>query len=305
MALFLILLIFLTAPPASASFNAAAKGTSSAGFLTLGSGARGVAMGGAYSAVVDNAEAMFWNPAALLRVKNRSVTFMHAAYIASTYYDYGAYVQNLGDEDAFGVGLQYFSSGDMMETDVNGVDLGKFSPDDYSLSFGYAMLVRDIKLGFVLKYVHSTILSTAKTVASDIGVMFPPVYDGKVRFAVVGSNIGGGLKYEEKTEALPGIVKLGGVYTSNGFGLYSLDVGFPQDDSPYLAMGYEYPLRMSDPWRLLVRCGFNSQTVGDIKGFTGASFGFGVGYDKYVFDYAFSPLGDLGAAHRMAVSVKF
>ncbi len=42
-----------------------AIGTASAEFLLLGAGARGAALGGAYSAIADDIEAMYWNPGGL------------------------------------------------------------------------------------------------------------------------------------------------------------------------------------------------------------------------------------------------
>lgn len=305
MPVILISLILLLVPPVGASFDAASKGTVSAGFLRFGGGARGASMGEAYTAVVDGADAVFWNPASLRRVDRRAATFMHAAYIASTYYDYGSYAQNLGDSGAFGIGFQYFSAGYIRETDVTGADIGKFSPHDLALSFGYAMPVHDFELGFALKYVRSAVLDTAKTLTSDVGVVSPAVCDGKLRFAAVVDNIGGALKYEEEMEKLPLVVKLGAAYVSDGFGLFSMDVGFPQDSDPYFAMGAEYAIPVSGSVGVSARCGVNSRTIGDIKGFSGASFGFGVDYKMHAFDYSFSPLGDLGSVHSISVSVRF
>lgn len=301
----LISLLFLLTSPAAASFNAAGKGSASAGFLKLGAGARGVAMGEAFTAVSDGADSVFWNPAALLRVKGRTATFMHASYIVSTYYDYGAYAQDLGDDTAFGIGFQYFSAGELKETDVTGTDIGKFSPQDSALTFGYAFTVRGLDLGISFKYVRSTILDTARTLTTDVGLLSPAFYGGKMRFAALIANLGGALEYEERTEKLPGVVKLGTSYRSDELGLLGFDIGFPQDSAPYFAVGAEYPIIVGGSWRAEARCGLNSQTIGDIKGFTGMSFGFGVGYEDYLFDYAFSPLGELGSAHQMSISTKF
>jgi len=55
--------------PSRADFNANAKGTATAQFLKLGVGARADGMGGAYSAVADEATALYWNPAALTRIR--------------------------------------------------------------------------------------------------------------------------------------------------------------------------------------------------------------------------------------------
>jgi hypothetical protein len=38
---------------------------------------------------------------------------------------------------------------------------------------------------------------------------------------------------------------------------------------------------------------------------SGASLGFGIGAAAYSIDYSYSLLGDLGQAHRLAVTLKF
>ena len=47
-------------------------------FLALGAGARAVALGGAYTAIVDDATAGYWNSAALANIDERQVHAMHA-----------------------------------------------------------------------------------------------------------------------------------------------------------------------------------------------------------------------------------
>lgn len=300
----LVTLLLMHVSLARASFDASCKGTTSADFLELGVGARAVSMGEAYTAAADGADALYWNPAALSRVKGRAATFMHAAYIASTYYDYAVYAQRFG-EQSFAVGLKYFSAGEMTETDALGAEVDRFSPQDSELSFGYAFPLYNFSLGFALKFIRSTVLDTANTTAVDIGVLSPALYQDRLRFGAALSNIGGRLKYEAKLEKLPAGLRLGAAYEIKDSWNLNLDAGFPGNSAPYMAIGTEYILLMPGSWKVAGRCGFNSQTVGDIKGFTSVSFGFGVRYGEYDFDYGLSPMGEIGSAHRVSVSAKF
>src|SRR5271170_5287471 len=86
----------LTAPGFAADFTTGAKGTTTADFLELGVGARADAMGEAYSAVADGADALYWNPGGLARVQDHDVTLKHAPYIDSSYYDSIEYAQKVG-----------------------------------------------------------------------------------------------------------------------------------------------------------------------------------------------------------------
>src|SRR5579872_2349212 len=90
-----LLLVVLPALPATADFSSTANGTTTADFLNLGVGARAVAMGGAYVAAADDATALYWNPACLTVLRGGSISLMHAAYVASSYFDYAAVAHDL------------------------------------------------------------------------------------------------------------------------------------------------------------------------------------------------------------------
>jgi len=308
------LILFLCLPAAAGSFGSSAKGTTTAGFLKLGVGARAVAMGEAYSAAADEATALYWNPAALTRVRHRSATFMHAAYIDSSFFDYGAFAQNLGARGAWGAGLQYFSAGSITQTDQSGAQTGAFTPHDLALSAGYAYrmgpdspldALEGWSAGLSAKFIRSTILDSAQTAAADIGVLSPSLLSERLRLAFTAANIGGSMKFEQEPESLPLAFRLGSTYRIRDGFRAAFDLGLPRDNAPYIAMGTEYLLPAMNGWELAGRAGFNSRTIGDISGFTGFSFGFGLGYGSYVFDYVFVPFGSLGLAHRMSFSVRW
>ena len=63
-------------------------GTTSAKFLSIGVGSNAVGMGGAYTAVADDATAMYWNPAGLSFHDTKEIYFNHANWIADISFDY-------------------------------------------------------------------------------------------------------------------------------------------------------------------------------------------------------------------------
>ncbi len=301
----------LASRPALADFDSSAIGTTAGGFLQLAPGARAAAMGEAYSAVADEASALYWNPAALTRIESRSATLMHAPYLGSSFFDYAAYGQNLGDYGAVGAGVQYFSAGSIAQTE-NYAPVGSFTPYDLALSVGYGFRLKGMGLpldgfsvGAAAKYVQSHILNSAQTGAVDFGLLSPAYLDEKLRLAFTWVNLGGTLKYEQARENLPMAMRLGGAYRIFKPWLASADVVFPRGDQPYAALGTEFVLATDKGMTFIGRAGYNSQTTPSVTGFTGVSVGAGFGFDRFCLDYAFVPFGGLGQAHRISLTARW
>lgn len=297
---------------AGQSFSSSAKGTTAAEFLELGVGGRAMGMGGAYTAIADDATALYWNPAGLTSIEHRAATFMHAAYLQSSFYDYAAYAQNLGRYGAFGADVQYLNAGAIAQTDANFNTTGSFTPNDLALSVGYGYklnglgaLLDGAALGASVKYIRSVIVNSAQTAAVDAGTLSPEYLDRKLRFGFAMSNLGGALKYQQTAENLPLTFKVGGLYHVTPRWLTSLDVGLPRGNGPYFAAGSEYLFPIHDSWSLAGRLGYNSQTLNDVTGITGFSPGLGIGSKRLTFDYAFIPYGGIGITNRFSISAGF
>lgn len=308
----LVAFLLLAAPAALASdFSASAKGTGTGRFLQLGAGARAAGLGEAYTALADDASALYWNPAALTRTQAASALFMHAPYLGSSFFDYAAYAQNLGPGGALGLGVQYFSAGKIIGTDDTGSENGTFAPNDLALSLGYAYKFSErpsedgLSLGLSGKYARSRIINTAQTFTCDIGLLAPAVLDGRLSLGAAAVNLGGKMKFESEAESLPRAFRLGAGYHINPDWLAGIDLALPMNNQPYVAAGTEYVLRMSEGWDFAGRVGFNSRTVGDVPGLSGCAFGVGVVRSGLSIDYAIAPMGDIGMTHRVSVSLRF
>lgn len=298
------ILIVLPAAGRAAGFGSSAKATSAAGFLKMGAGARATAMGNAYSAVADEASALYWNPAGLTRIKDKSLTFMHADYLESSYYDYLAYGQNLGERGAWGASAQYFSAGKIAETDQAGIETGHFTPHDMAFTLGYARQAAGFGLGVSGKVIRTEIVGSDTVFAADLGVLSPPLVDGRLRLAVGAANLGTKVKYERESEDLPLVVRTGGALRIAEGWQASLDLNFPRDNSMSVGLGTEYERTVGERTRAAGRLGYNSRFGGDADGFKGLAFGVGLGFRQWQFDYAFMPAGALGMTHRLSVSLR-
>jgi len=301
-------LLLLANPGWAAMFSSTAKGTTAAGFLKLGAGARAIALGEAYSAMADEASALYWNPAALTRIHRHSATFMHAAYIDSSFFDYGAYALRLSEAGVLGTGFQYLSAGSLAGTDDAGTDIGYFRPNDLAVTLGYARRIESLdglSFGLNAKLIQSQIINTARTGAVDLGALSPPLLRERLRLAFTVVNLGGKMRFEREAENLPLAMRVGGSYRIREAWSAALDVGLPRDNDPYVALGTEYLLPVTGVMKLAGRAGFNSRSIGDLDGFSAFSFGIGFMERVLALDYAIVPVGSLGLAHRVSVSCKF
>lgn len=94
-------------------------------FLSIGAGARGLGMGGAFCAVVDDASAGYWNPAGLYLIDGQEAQFMHSERFGGIVrYDYLGYGRSDG---LTGLGASLFRTdvGDIANTnDLQYYDTG-------------------------------------------------------------------------------------------------------------------------------------------------------------------------------------
>jgi len=292
-------------------FNADAKGTTGAAFLTMGMGARAVGMGRAYSAVAADASAVSWNPAGLVRAPEFSMMFMHASYLADISFDYLSFSKSNGSV-AFGGALAYLNGGEVEHTDASGNGLGNYQPRDYSGSLSVAADLEALgaekgrySAGITGKYISSKLIESASALAFDAGLAAKTSVGGRaLRLAFVAQNLGAGMKFDKESDPLPMTFKAGGALSLAKDWLVSADVVAARGNAPYVCVGGEYTAYSEAGNRVLLRFGANSLTLGDISGINGISAGLGVVLSKVAVDYAVVPFGELGLAHRLSLSMK-
>jgi len=280
--------------------------TSSAQFLTLGSGARNAAMGQSGVSGTQSSSDMYWNPAGLVEITNPSLSLMHAAWFADTSYQWASFVLPVEEIRAIGFGVQFMNYGNINSYDTTGLKTGELSPNDMAISASYSTKVTNyIDVGASAKYISSTIKNTATTYAFDAGgIYWVDVNDCNLRVALAVRNIGGKLKYVNKEENLPETIAAGLCYeiTEN---LQALsDINFPTYSDAYFGTGAEYTFNLNNEIKLDCRGGYNSLNS-NTNGVTNISAGFGLTYNEYRIDYAFLPFGDLGSANLISVNIEF
>lgn len=289
-----------------AAFNSDSKGIAGAQFLKLGAGARGSGMGEGFSAVVDDATAIYWNPAAILNSKPSSLTLMHAALFEDINYQFLGYSKRLQDDSAFGIGLTRLSAGAIKHTDSSGIETGdSSSPSDIAVSLGYAKTAGNWNIGAAAKYIRSAIVKSASAFAIDAGILSPALMDDKFHLSIVAQNLGTKLKFDKKSDPLPLNVKVGASLAITNKLLIAADINLPYDNGVYLGGGAEYWFSKGSDWNFAGRAGVNTRAMGDISGLNGFSLGLGAVFSQVDLDYAFIPFGDLGSTHRVSVGIGF
>jgi len=121
-------------------------------------------MGGAFTAISDNSDAPYWNPAGLSQIKQHEITTMQTKLSTDADHYYISYVQPfLGG--AFGVSWVQVALGDIYETgsatdEYNEViPLGVFSyfSNAYMLAYGRD-ITESLSFGITAKYLHADML---------------------------------------------------------------------------------------------------------------------------------------------------
>ena len=304
------------AAPARAGFGTTDEGTSGAQFLKLGGGARAEGMAQAYAALPSEADAIYWNPAALSRIPRRSMTLMSSILPAGLDYSFLGYGQKMSGSFAVGASAQYLSQPPIDQTDSSGFATGgTFRPSDFAGAIGGAYTFHNedfgifdgASLGATGKYVSSTITKTAYTFGFDLGFLSAPfhVLGREMRLAYVAQNIGGSLKFQQLSDPLPTNLRLGASAELAKGWLLDLDLDEPLDNHPYAAFGTEYRLEFSEAATFAVRCGVNSRAFGEAGNFSGATLGLGARFSRLGVDYAFAPLGALGMTNTLSVNFSF
>lgn len=295
----LFLTVLLAAGRGGPVHGEEAGGASSLDFLLWDSNARAAALGGAYTALSWDANALVYNPAGLGKIRAQEATLMHSQFEGLTH-DY----LGLAAWRGWGLSLSYLNFGGIPRTtltrpDGTGTTVGL---SDLALGAGYGRSWREsASFGAGVKYVRERIDNrSADAYAFDAGWLYEaPALPGLSLGASL-LNLSPDFKFQSVRGTLPLSLRGGAAYAFPAWGLshtLALDLVKTRSDKPRVGFGMETVTAQN----FAFRAGFTTRHDAAI----GVTGGIGWLWRNLSMDYAVVPFGDLGIAHRASLTVRW
>tara|TARA_B100001758_G_C18417002_1_gene621092 strand:- start:13677 stop:14837 length:1161 start_codon:yes stop_codon:yes gene_type:complete len=192
--------------------------TTSVPFLLIGPDARAGAMGDVGVATNPDVNSMHWNPAKFAFIENDlgvSISFVPwlRALVNDINLSYLTGYKKIGDNQAVGFELGYFSLGEITFTDVTGAELSKYDPKEYIIGSAYSRkLSRSFSLSVGGKYILSNLTGgqaagtiptvAGQSIAADLSALYNKpmrIKDKEIDLSIGCniSNIGSKVSYTE------------------------------------------------------------------------------------------------------------
>lgn len=268
-------------------------------FTKLFGGVRPASVAGAFIAICDDANAIYYNPAGLSQLDLYQLSSSYSTYLAGISFGNIVYILPY-KRTTLGFALDYLNIGAFEETTRlaptgTGKSINPFAFE--AITALSQRLAPNLSVGCNLKLMgERTIDDFIKGYGLDAGILYSLSDTYTVGF--VGKNIMG--KYAGSTQSLSSNYGLGVSfkyrYAMHQF-LFDVDANLPNDNKLLINFGGGYNFRN----KLFLRAGFNTRAEENAGGNLG--LGIGIRFTKFSVDYAFVPYGDLGMTHRFAVNL--
>ena len=277
-----------------------AAGTAAASFLSVGSGASVLSMGGATLASGRDLASAAWNPASLARVDATQFSLTHAPMPGGATQEWLAAGGRVQGAWRWSAQTLFHREAGIEGRDASNNPTGDLSASDVGVGATLARRIGGVlDVGLGAEWVHESLAD-----ASGSGVAF----SGGVRseagpfgFAVAARHLGGGMNYGATRYDLPGVIAAGMSYEDTDRGLrVAADLESPTHYYRSLRVGGEWLWR----GQFALRAGYRSEIGNtDAARLSGPTFGMGTGAGSVWMDYAFMPGGGEGAGeHRLGIT---
>lgn len=304
-------------------------------------GARAIGMGGADLACVNSLNAIYWNPAGLGRMEDKTAAmFSTQNIIADINVNYFAVGYNAGRLGVIGVSLKSFSFGEIPITTVENMDGtgATYSPTFVTGGLSYSKLLTDrISVGANANVIYESVpRASATAFAVDVGIQYQQFLTIKgLSLGMVIKNIGTNMQYEgsaflEKatdvgesysayryrptsSDQIPSSLEMGLTYDLN-LGIGDLLVAgqfqnnnFEQDQFKVGAeLGIKNFLFVRGGYHFLVKDSDHPDYGEVVYGLSlGAGMKYKIGGLSLTIDYAYQPMEYFGTGNLFAIGISF
>lgn len=293
-------------------------GTTSFQFLKVTPDARSTGMGEAYISVVNTADAVFWNPAALTKINNIDLSFSFVDYILDVKHFSFAAAYNVEGIGVFGLQVLFNDVGDIPVTRVSDLyrtDQGTYNPGltgetmhpgSRVIGLSYAKNLTDkFSFGLTVKYAYEDLVAkNASTIIFDGGLSYQTGFKS-IEIAASLRHFGPEVKFIDTSYPLPQTFTIG--VSANLFApgealisqvenqtlLIAYNLSQPRDYSQQHLIGLEYNYNDLFSLRAGYKINFDEE---------GLTLGAGINYKGYRIDYSYNDYGQfLGDVHRVSV----
>jgi len=262
--------------------------------------ARSVALGGAATALADDASATFWNPSGIPMLQRQELTFAYAdRFGMGLKNSYTSFITPIFERHAIGMDWLREGFGDDELNDALNI---------INVTYGF-QLHRSLSLGVGSKFVfqsidlYGTSLRSASGVGFNLGMLYTPKFKpfDKLRLGATIQDISGTSVRDKDTqvkeEIFPQTLRVGAAYQPRSDLTLALDV----DDRIHLGAEYQ-PVAA-----LILRGGMNRDLSPppDASGSLAYALGVGLRWSSLKLDYAFEHHPVLPATHHMALSLSY
>ncbi|MDD5132015.1 MAG: PorV/PorQ family protein [bacterium] len=292
------------------------SGTTSAQVLEQKPGTRPAAMGGAFAAIVDDSNAVTYNPAGLAYLTKTELQFNQNKYFSEVTSNYIGWVypldemhaRNVFDMGTLAGNVNFVDYGTIAGRDNSGNDSGEFGARDRVISLAYGKaFTTNFSIGIAGRQIVEEIAATkAHGYSFDAGVLFTNIMD-TFNIGIAAQNLGDKITFDKEAAPLPTNYVVGTALNlfANRLTL-AADLNKPVNDYYHWNFGSEFWLTNV----LALRLGYD--TKHDIG--NGLSTGIGLSLQDFEFafvplselaiNYAYVPHGDLGVIHQIELVLK-
>ena len=214
-------------------------GTSGVPFLKMEEGARPMCMGGAFTALADDVNSLWWNPAGIARSSFSEASLSHTQFIENVTNEYVAFVRPLSDDyGAVGLSATYLTIPGVEGTDASGNSTGELAARSWAGALTYArQLVPGINFGTSFKLIGQKLAAQSGTgMAVDLGAQYRY---RQVSAGVAIQNLGPSFKIGGTSAPLPQDFRFGVGYTPISHLSMELDAEKARDADLKMRLGGE------------------------------------------------------------------